>query len=142
MTDSLPRIIDLIPHRGRMCLLDRVVSVAGGEMVAEGAVRADNPFLRDGVLAPAALVEYMAQAMAALVSWRHGDPVPKMGYLVGARNVVFQPVPVRSGQTLRAIVREEAVLGDFAAFDGVVSLEGAVVCQGNLKVFRVQEEPS
>ena len=139
MTDALPRITDLIPHRGRMRLLDRVVSVDGGAMVAEGVVRGDNPFLRDGLLAPAALVEYMAQAMAALVSWRHGDPEPKMGYLVGARNVEFAPVAIRPGETVRAEVREEAVLGDFAAFDGVVTAGGVVACRGNLKVFRVQE---
>jgi predicted hotdog family 3-hydroxylacyl-ACP dehydratase len=140
MTDPLPDIESLIPHRGRMRLLDRVVSVEGGAMVAEGVVRGDNPFLQDGVMLPAALIEYMAQAMAALVSWRHGDPVPKMGYLVGARNVAFEPVTVAPGGVVRATVREEAVLGDFAAFDGVVAVDGAVACRGNLKVFRVQEE--
>ena len=139
MTDALPRITDLIPHRGRMRLLDRVVSTAYGAMTAEGVVRGDNPFLRDGLLAPAALIEYMAQAMAALVSWRHGDPEPKMGYLVGARNVTFEPVAIGPGATVRAWVCEEAVLGDFAAFDGVVFVDDAVACRGNLKVFRVPE---
>lgn len=140
MAEALPRIVELIPHRGRMRLLDRVVSIKGGAMVAEGVIRDDNPFLEGGVMVPAALIEYMAQAMAALVSWRHGDPVPRMGYLVGARNVAFEPVVAATGAVVQATVREEAVLGDFAAFDGVVTVDGAVACRGNLKVFRVQEE--
>ena len=89
---------------------------------------------------PAALIGYLAQAMAALVSWRHDDPTPKMGYLVGARNVEFESFAFGPGALVRASVREEAVLGDFAAFDGVVSVDGVPVCRGNLKVFRVQEE--
>ncbi len=140
MADPLPDIVDLIPHRGRMRLLDRVISVEGGAMVAEGIVRDDNPFMRDGSLVSAALVEYMAQAMAALVSWQHGDPVPKMGYLVGAKSVVFAPCVATPGAVVKATVRQEAVLGDFAAFDGVVTVDGMVACRGNLKVFRVQEE--
>lgn len=134
-----PDIETLIPHRRPMRLIDRMVEADPTTMTCAGIVRADDPFVRDGRLDPSGLLEWMAQTMAALVTFR--DPRPDTnGYLVGSRQVDLPDVPVHVGDELIVRVREDGTLGDYASFNGEVTLGGRLVCKGNLKVMRVRTE--
>lgn len=75
-------IESLIPHQGRMCLLDRVEHWdAAGIRCRSGTHRdPENPLRRDGALSAVHLVEYGAQAMAI-----HG------GLLARAENGAARP---------------------------------------------------
>ena len=79
-----------IPHRGRMCLLDRLDHWSPTEVScrAVGHRDADHPLrTASGLLVPAA-VEYAAQAMAlhgALVAPAGAPPTP--GYLASVREL-------------------------------------------------------
>jgi predicted hotdog family 3-hydroxylacyl-ACP dehydratase len=83
-----------IPHRGSMCLLDRLLAWSADEVRCTATSHADpgNPLrVANGLLAPCA-IEYAAQAMAL-----HGSLVgsldgvcggrPEPGFLVSARDV-------------------------------------------------------
>ena len=80
-----------IPHQGRMCLLDEVVSWDTDRIACRsGSHRApDNPLRSHGRLGVACGIEYAAQAMAvhaALLAWdAAGQPRP--GYLASVRAV-------------------------------------------------------
>jgi predicted hotdog family 3-hydroxylacyl-ACP dehydratase len=80
-------IAGLIPHSGRMILLDRIIDVDEDTLSAELLVRADG-LLGDGKTVPAwAGIEYMAQAIAAyagIQSKLAGEPI-KLGFLLGTR---------------------------------------------------------
>lgn len=84
-------IASLIPHAGRMCLLDGVVMWDKERLSARasGHREAGNPLRRNGRLGVLAGIEYAAQAMAA-----HGrltgavSARPRMGFLIGLRDVV------------------------------------------------------
>lgn len=95
-------IAELVPHRGAMCLLERVVDVAAESIrCTAGSHRlADNPLRFDGCLPVVAAIEYAAQAMAAhaLLVASSGDaaPAPRTGYLVGVRD--FAPKVERLDQ--------------------------------------------
>jgi predicted hotdog family 3-hydroxylacyl-ACP dehydratase len=135
---GFPDIETLIPHRRPMRLIDRVLDADPAAMTCAGVVRQNDPFLRDGRLDASGLLEWMAQTMAALVTWR--DPRPgTMGYLVGSRQVELPDVPVHAGDELIVRVREDGTLGDYASFHGEVTRDGVLVCRGNLKVMRVRE---
>ena len=130
---------ELLPHRGPMLLLDRVVEVRPDGMRCAAVVPEDSLFVRDGRLRRCALVEYLAQTMAAFVGWQGrlaGGEEVRRGYLVGARGVEFAGGPVRAGDELVVDVRQEAALGDYRSYDGEVLLREDVVCRGNLKVVR------
>ncbi|WP_211222789.1 3-hydroxylacyl-ACP dehydratase [Paludibacterium yongneupense] len=79
-----------IPHRGSMCLLERVLEW-GPEHIrcqAHSHHAPDNPLRAGGVLAAVCAVEYAAQAMAvhgALVSGQ--EEAPAIGYLASVRSV-------------------------------------------------------
>jgi len=144
MTD-LPGIQDLLPHRGAMRFLDEALELAPDRAVCRGRVREDNPFLRGDAtgavtLDPVALVEFIAQAAAALVSAHDLARGPVQGWLVGVRNLDLSGDPVTVGALLDVEVREVAKVGGFASFDGVVRSDGRVVAYGNVKVFKAGED--
>jgi predicted hotdog family 3-hydroxylacyl-ACP dehydratase len=82
---------ELLPHAGRMRLIDRVVEYDAVRIVCEAnSHRAtDHPLAIDGVLSAVCGLEYGAQAMAihgALVS---GGERPRVGFLVAARELAW-----------------------------------------------------
>lgn len=137
---DLPLIEALLPHRGAMRFLDEALELAPDRAVCRGRVRPDNPFVRDGRLDPVALVEFIAQAAAALVSSRDPEAGPVRGWLVAGRNLDLAEGDVPVGAVLSVEVVEAARVGDFASFDGVVRCGDREVGRGNVKVFRSTEE--
>lgn len=80
-------IAELIPHSGRMVLLDRIIDFDEQSLSAELTVRNDS-LLGDDKCVPAYVgIEYMAQAIAAyagIQSKQAGEPI-KIGFLLGTR---------------------------------------------------------
>lgn len=139
MAEPLPPVESLLPHRGPMRLLDDLLEVGVDHVRCRAVVRADNPFVRDGVLDPVAHVEVIAQAAAAFIT--ASDPLRRAirGYLVATRNVELADGDLPVGAVLEVSVREAARVGDFASFDGVVTCDGREVARGNVKVFKAGE---
>lgn len=103
-----------IPHAGKMCLLDAVLSWDATRIECRTATHrdADNPLRSHGRLGCACGVEYAAQAMAvhgALVAGRSGAPAA--GYLVGLRRVRLQVVRLDDIET-DLLVSGERMSGD------------------------------
>ena len=80
-------VAELLPHDGKMVLLDRVVAYDQESLVAEVMVRDDGLF-GDGKTIPAWIgIEYMAQTVAAhggMMCHLAGKPV-NLGFLLGTR---------------------------------------------------------
>lgn len=126
---SMPEIRDLVPHSGRMLLLDRVVAFDGDSLTAELTIRADAMFARPSGVGAWVGIEYMAQTVAAFAgneALRRGERV-KVGFLVGTRryacNVSYFPV----GATLQILVRRDAAgSGGVGSFLCAITGEGIV----------------
>ena len=90
MTRDL-RILAMIPHAGRMCLLERILDWDDSTIVAATTTHRslDNPLRRAGRLHAVHLCEYGAQAMAihgSLLAANLSEPV-RPGLLVSLRDV-------------------------------------------------------
>lgn len=124
---TLPDIRDVVPHAGRMLLLDRVVAFDGQSLTAELRVRPDALFVHARGAGAWVGIEYMAQAVAAFAGMearRNGETV-KVGFLVGTRhygcNVPYFPL----GATLRVLARRDA-----EAIHGVGSFDCSITGEG------------
>jgi predicted hotdog family 3-hydroxylacyl-ACP dehydratase len=124
---TVPDIRDVVPHAGRMRLLDRLVAFNGDSLTAEVVIRADGLFAHPEGVGAWVGIEYMAQAVAAYAgseALQCGEKV-KVGFLLGTRhyacNVPYFPV----GATLRVSVRRES-RGDngFGSFTCTIAGEG------------------
>lgn len=88
----------LIPHSGKMCLLDRVVNwdTTTIECETRSHLLPDNPLRREASLSSVNLVEYGAQAMAVhggLLAREQGDQLGN-GYLAALREVQISQLDI------------------------------------------------
>lgn len=101
--DTLPEcpITDtasLLPHSGRMVLIDRINRYGDYFVEAGTQIRSDHILLVDGMLPCTAFIELMAQAVGAyagIQARKNAQPV-RLGFLLGTRKleIFTQSVPV------------------------------------------------
>jgi predicted hotdog family 3-hydroxylacyl-ACP dehydratase len=130
-------VAELIPHSGKMVLLDRIIDCDDNSLSAEWVVRDDGLLGNDKTVPAWAGIEYMAQAIAAyagIMSRRAGEPV-KVGFLLGTRRYSSNVAEFKVGSTLK--VRVEKIIQDNAlgAFECKIQGDGVEV-SANLNVYQ------
>ena len=81
-------IADLVPHSGKMSLLDRLVEASSEHAISELTIGPDSLFFEPGQGVPAWIgIEYMAQTIAAFSGFvaKQKQEAVKIGLLVGCR---------------------------------------------------------
>jgi predicted hotdog family 3-hydroxylacyl-ACP dehydratase len=137
---TFPAIEQLLPHRGTMLLLDRILGSDDNCIEAERAVPDTGWYLDDAGRMPAWIgIELMAQAIAAHVSLcalLRGE-APKCGVLLGCRDYRATVDAVSPGERLRITARlcyrDES---GFAAYDCAIENQGGTLAHAGLKVFQ------
>lgn len=132
-------IEDILPHRGTMLLIDRVLDFRLDGVRAEYAPRGDAWYADAAGNMPAWIgIELMAQAIAAHVGLlkQHEGAPPKQGALLGARRYTAAQPAFAAGEALqidaRVIFRDETGL---AAYECRIAEGGREVATATLKVF-------
>ena len=133
-------IVDYLPHRPPMVLLDRIVEAAETRIVCETSLQVDSPFC-DGAAVPGWVgIEYMAQTIGVLAGWRAlAKQLPvRVGFLVGTRHYQSHVPQFRVGDVLRVTADEEITTTDNLSVmcctlhDGA----GALLAEASLLVFQ------
>ena len=126
----------LLPHKGPMCCIDRLLSSSKTAAVVEADLHAGHILLTDGVLDPAGCVELAAQTAGALQGFDqhiHGLP-PKSGFLVGVQDF-FVHSTARVGDTVRIEVVIIAELGEMTVLSSKLFHQEVLLAEGRLKVY-------
>lgn len=136
------RIDTLVPHRGAMRLLDRVIEVDEEQAVAEVDVPFDGLFVRDGAVPAWVGIEYMAQTIALWAGARAvqaGGP-PRLGFLLGSRRYEARRAAFPSGVSLRVEARCELIGSNgLGVFDCRIVMDGDTVATARVSVFEPPE---
>lgn len=142
MTQPLPQAIaieEILPHRGSMLLLDRVLDFDAESATAEYTPRSDAWYADSAGNMPAWIgIELMAQAVAAHVGLlkRCSGALPKQGALLGTRRYSSAQPAFSAGKPLlmrtKMIYRDASGLG---AYDCSIMVDGREVAGAILKVF-------
>ena len=120
------KVEDILPHAGKMMLLDSVEAYDDHSMTVKTTVRDDGLF-GDGQTIPAWVgVEYMAQAVAAqggMMCYLANRPID-VGFLVGTRRYMSNVPSFQVGTPLT--IRVERLVGDqgLCVFSCQISAEG------------------
>jgi predicted hotdog family 3-hydroxylacyl-ACP dehydratase len=136
---TIPPVEEILPHRGTMLMLDRVLEFGPGHAVAEYAPRRDAWYADSRGNMPAWVgIELMAQTIAAhvgLVKHSEGKSA-KPGILLGTRRYVPGRAAFAAGETLRVgaslVFRDDSGL---AAYDCRIEAAGARLAEATIKVF-------
>ena len=86
-----PPIVELVPHRPPMLLLDRVLAYDGECVTCETVLRPDSPFADQGRVPAVVGIEYMAQTIAAGAGLRGREKGggARTGFLLGCRSLTI-----------------------------------------------------
>jgi predicted hotdog family 3-hydroxylacyl-ACP dehydratase len=125
-----------LPHQGPMRWVhEAALSQDAATVTAHAQVAPGHPFVRDGILLPAALLEFMAQAAAAgssLKAKASGRRVSR-GVLVALREfTVVQPIRVASPLTLEIVARHEKTFGSLSQAWIEVRVEGSLAAAARM----------
>ena len=142
---ALPTLLEVLPHRPPMILLDHLEEVAEDSVACSVTIRPDSPFVDDGAVPGVVATEYMAQCVAAFAgcnALRRGEAV-RIGYLIGATRIDLTRDRFEVGEELRVSARR--IWGDdsLGKFECGVAHNGRQVAHGILSVFQgeLDDEP-
>ena len=130
---------NLIPHRAPMRWINELTGCTDTTATAT-AVFAENDFaVADGRVLETALVECVAQTVAAALGHRAQSSGGKTGaaangMLVATTNFKILTRPL-AGQTLHIEIRETKRLGPMLLIAGTISCDGQLMASGELSLY-------
>lgn len=137
------RIEDVVPHRGTMRFLHRLVYSDADRVVVEADIHADHVFAGDTGVPSWVGVEYMAQAIAAWAGCRarrNNEPV-RIGFLLGTRRYQCSQAQFAFASRLRIEAYREIVSDDgMAMFCCRICNGDAEIAKANVSVFEPSDQ--
>jgi predicted hotdog family 3-hydroxylacyl-ACP dehydratase len=134
------RIDAMIPHRGRMLLVERLLQGDDRQAEVEAETRDSWPLATEAGVPPLVLVEALAQACGLLMAWRDRDePMAGRGFLVGLRQARFAPGRVPLGVRLRLRVEILTEVDNYVVFHGRAEAAGHLWAEVELQTYRSDE---
>lgn len=135
-------IDELIPHSGKMSLLDNVVAYGEDWLTANITVCADSMFCENNAIAALVGIEYMAQTIAAFAGKNDkiNNKEISIGLLIGTRkytsNVASFPVGTTLEINVQQLYLEEQGLGVFKC---KITGDNDILVEANLNVYHPED---
>jgi predicted hotdog family 3-hydroxylacyl-ACP dehydratase len=133
-------IENLIPHRAPMRFVDALAECTETAAVATVCFRADSFAVANGFVLETALVECVAQTVAAAlgqrakISSKSDSGIAAKGMLVSVSNFKIHSRP-SAGKMLRIEIRELKRLGLMLRVAGEISCDGQSIASGELTLY-------
>lgn len=134
---DINRIMDLLPHRYPLLLIDRILELEPNEsIVALKNVTINEPhftghFPGSPVMPGVLIIEAMAQASVALVYETLGEKSEgKIAYFMSIDNARFRK-PVTPGDSLYIHIQKIKVRGNVWKFKGEAKVDGALCAEAS-----------
>lgn len=131
---------DLLPHRGRMLLIDEVIHIEGDRAVAAVQVNDRWPLADAGAVSPLMIIELVAQTSGVgnglnLVKER-GKGADKRGWIVGVKKARFYTDALPMGARIVVESKNRFKFDDFIEIDGTAKMDDKLVGEVTLQVMK------
>ena len=132
----------MIPHRGRMKLIEKVVAVDDQKAVTVATTSEDWPLYRDGSVDVLVTIELVAQTAALLEGWKRlrSGRGGTTGWLVGIKSADFSLPRIPVPDTLTTEVTKSYAVEGYAVFDGTVRMDDRVLATLSVQAFRPEAD--
>jgi len=138
-----PPISELVPHSGPMVLLDAMRAWAPGEATCTMRVREGMPFVKGELFDAVALMEPMAQAVAACLGYEafQGGEGVRVGMIIGCRKFEVDVPAVSVGAEL--VIRVARLRGSdsLSHFECETWLREGSIARATLTLFHTERPP-
>jgi predicted hotdog family 3-hydroxylacyl-ACP dehydratase len=133
----------LIPHRGRMKLVDKIIQVDEDAAITESFVTARWPLSQDNGVNPLVFIELTAQTAAVCIGWKklkeQGDHNGR-GWLVGIKSAVFYADTIPLQTLVRTHARINFSLDNYTEIHGEVTEGPTIMGEIILQVLRDEKQ--
>ena len=140
------KILDLIPHRPPMLLINKILSLNETQSCAEVLIDTETPFYEEKLGVPAAIgIEFMGQT-AALIAGHQALNNPeeaKLGFLLGTRKYQTTLAYFKENSILEVSCIEGAMVGGtLASFNCEIRYKNTteIIASASLSVLRKPAE--
>jgi predicted hotdog family 3-hydroxylacyl-ACP dehydratase len=129
---------DLLPHRGRMKLVDEIITVSSEMAVTRARVTDQWPFFDGQTVNSLVLIELVAQTAGISNSWggkkKHGENFVTKGWLVGIKESRFyiDSLPLDTRIITRCVNQFE--YDSYRVIRGTVEIEKRIVAEVELQL--------
>jgi predicted hotdog family 3-hydroxylacyl-ACP dehydratase len=142
---ELEELQTLIPHRGKMLLLSRVIDYDINQSIRAEYDITENCLFYDPVLGGVpswAGFEFMAQAVSALsgIRFRERGEKPLMGFILSIPSMQMAIPIFKPGSSLDIRVKENICADTIYSFEGEIFLDEKKVMEGKLMAMEVTNE--
>jgi predicted hotdog family 3-hydroxylacyl-ACP dehydratase len=141
-------ISTLVPHKGKMLLLDRIQGFNLQEITitTQVDISADCMFYSEelGGVPSYVAFEYMAQSISALsgIHGRSCGKSPKEGFIMSVSNCKAELTAFKPGDVVEICVKQTMRMDMAVTFDGVASVGGKQVLSATLSTVEVEDAKS
>ncbi len=134
---------ELLPHAPPARFVRDVLEASAAEIVCMAKIPRLHPLVEAGRLPAFVGIEAAAQAAAALeaLNRRREAPGPRIGYLVGVRDVRFAVSSLPAGRPLRIAVRFQGGAFPLSIYEIAVGHPGHELVTGSISTFVAAEKP-
>jgi len=135
---------DLLPHRGKMLLLDTVLEVETAHAVTLSTVKSSWPLCEQGSVASLICVELAAQTAGVCNGWERihslGMDSDQMGWLVAVKKAEFKVGSLPLGATIRARAENTMAFDRFREVTSILHRDDQVIAEVVLQLFQAATE--
>lgn len=132
----------LIPHRGKMRLIDEILEINPTErlLISQVVVTKQDIFFDHTINGVPAYVsfEYMAQSISALSAITDKREKPKPGVILSVSNLSCTQDIFSENTQIRIQVKESYAVGGLFTFDCTASIQGEIVVSCTLMVMETE----
>lgn len=148
MTIEHEELAKLVPHKGKMFIIDRIIEANPEAWTIESETKITENFMFYDKTIKAvpnyACFEIIAQTIAALAGFytRENNIQPKVGFILSVSNLNFDFDSIKSGETVRARAIREAVVDNVFSFRAEILLDGKSAGNGKLTLMQIENDPN
>lgn len=136
MQKSVMDILDLIPQRAPLVMVDTFLGIEEGVSHTEFNVHEDNIMVENGVLSECGLIEHIAQSAAARVGYifKSQDMDVPIGYIGAVNKFSVETLPP-VGSLINTEVKVLQEVGGISLIEAVCKVAGECIAGCRMKIF-------
>ena len=135
-----PQIEDLLPHRGRLLLIEKIRHLSDNEAETQATVNAQWPFFSNGRAAAIVLIELVAQTAGVNNGWtrlrQDGIHADRKGWIVGIKQASLLVASVAANGILITRTVNRYAFEGFREIEGTVAMGSQTVAEVTLHLMR------
>jgi 3-hydroxymyristoyl/3-hydroxydecanoyl-(acyl carrier protein) dehydratase len=130
------KILEMIPQRPPIVMVDKLISVEEGKTTTGLSVQPDNIFVMDGIFREPGIIENIAQSAALGVgyTYRNNNEEVPLGFIGAIKNLVINFLPEVYSELTTEVTVEYQVM-EATLIRGCVFSEGNLVAECEMKIF-------